>query len=98
MKFRVLRENALAEIEKRSIAISFRQSYHPLMTTFAEVVERADSLSQDEREDLIRILQARLREERRAEILEDVKMGEAAFKAGKCKVMTPAQIMRRLRK
>lgn len=68
------------------------------MTKFAEVLDSADSLSQDEREDLIRILQARLREERRAQILEDIKIGEAEYKAGKCKAMTPAQIMRRIRK
>jgi hypothetical protein len=73
-------------------------SYHTCMTTFAEVVERVDSLSQDEREDLIRILQARLRDERRAQILEDVKAAEAEYKAGKCKAMTPAQIMRRIKK
>jgi hypothetical protein len=64
------------------------------MTTFAEVVERAHALREDEREELIRILQARQREDRRAQILEEVKAGEAEFKAGKCKVMTPAQIMR----
>jgi len=68
------------------------------MTTFAEVVEDAHSLSQDEREELIRILQVRLREERRAQILEEVKTAESDYKAGKCKVMTPAQIMRRIRK
>jgi hypothetical protein len=68
------------------------------MTTFTEVVECADSLSQNEREDLIPILQTRLREERRARVIEDVKAGEAEFKAGKCKAVTPAQIMRRLKK
>ena len=68
------------------------------MTTFAEVVERAHSLRQDEREELIRILQARQREERRAQILEEGKTADADFKGGKCKVMTPAQIMRRFRK
>jgi hypothetical protein len=68
------------------------------MMTFDEVLDRADSMSQEEREELIRILQARLREERRAQILADVKEGEAEFAAGKCKPATPAEIMRRIRK
>jgi hypothetical protein len=68
------------------------------MTTFAQVVERVHSLTAEEREELIRILHARERDERHAQILEDVKTGEAEFKAGKCKPMTPAQIMRRVRK
>jgi hypothetical protein len=68
------------------------------MKTFAEVVDSADALSRDEQEELIRILQSRLREERRVQLVADVKAAETEFASGKGKAAMPAEIMRRLRK
>jgi hypothetical protein len=66
------------------------------MTTFNDVLEKAESLSQDEREDLIHILQARLREERRNRLLEDVEAGRQEFAAGLCKPATVEEIMKQV--
>jgi hypothetical protein len=67
------------------------------MKTFAEVVERADSLSQDEREELIRILQGRLREERREQLLQDVEESRKAIKSETTQSASIDEIMRRIR-
>ena len=67
------------------------------MTTFADVVERADSLSQDEREELIRILQGRLREERREQLLQDVEDSRKAVKNGVTQPASVDEIMRMTR-
>ena len=66
------------------------------MNKFGEVLDMADSMSQDEREDLIHILQARLRDERRAQIIRDVREAEEEFKAGGCRPSTPAEIMKQI--
>jgi hypothetical protein len=67
------------------------------MTTFAEVVERADSLSMDEREELIRILQGRLREARRQKLLQDVEESRKAIKSGATQRASVDEIMRSVR-
>jgi hypothetical protein len=67
------------------------------MTTFAEVVECAHNLSQDEREELVRILQSGLREERRAQILADVEEGRKEYESGACKPASVEEIMRKIR-
>jgi hypothetical protein len=67
------------------------------MTTFAEVVESAHSLSPDEREELVRILQSTLRAERRAQLLADVADAEREYESGACKPASVDDIMRRIR-
>jgi hypothetical protein len=67
------------------------------MTTFADVVERADSLSRDEREELIRILQVRLREERREQLIQDVEESRKAVKSGTTQPASVDEIMRMTR-
>jgi hypothetical protein len=62
------------------------------MSKFDQVLEMADTLSDGERENLIAILQARLRDERRAEIINDVKSAREEFRRGECEPATPDEI------
>lgn len=66
------------------------------MTTFAQVLDSADELAVDEQESLVAVLQHRLAEHRRAELVEAVKSARREFKAGRCRPATPAQIVKRL--
>ncbi|NER35512.1 MAG: hypothetical protein F6J93_16220 [Oscillatoria sp. SIO1A7] len=66
------------------------------MTTpknFAEVLDSADRLSIEEQEDLISILQNRLRDRRRADRVRDVREAQNEFAEGKCHPATPQQLM-----
>ena len=66
------------------------------MNTFAEVLELADSMSADERENLISILQSRLREERRAKLVEEIEAARREFAQGKCKSRSVDEIMQQV--
>lgn len=66
------------------------------MTKFAQVLDSADALAVEEQESLVEVLQRRLAERRRAELVEAVKAARREFKAGKCKPATPAQILKRI--
>ena len=68
-----------------------------LMSTppvFAEVVDAADALSEDEQEDLIQILRKRRSERGRQRVLRDIAEARADFAAGKIKPATVDEIMR----
>ena len=62
-------------------------------TTFTEIVDAADRLSPEDQENLIDILQKRLRDRRRAELVNDIREAQQEFAEGKCQVVTPAQLM-----
>ena len=62
-------------------------------TTFAEILEKADELSLEAQETLIRILQNRLRDQRRVEKVRDVEEAQQEFASGKCQPVTPEQLM-----
>ena len=62
-------------------------------TTFAEILERADELSLEDQENLIRILQNRLRDQLRSERVRDVQEAQQEFASGKCQPVTPEQLM-----
>lgn len=64
------------------------------MKTFAEVLDMADSMSPEDRENLVAILQSRLREERRAKLVEDVAESREDFAAGKCKPASVDEVMK----
>jgi len=66
------------------------------MKTFGQVLDWADALSLEEQESLVSILQRRLREQRRAELVKVVKEARAEFKAGKCRPALPAEIMKKI--
>jgi ribosome recycling factor len=66
------------------------------MKTFSQVVESADDLAPEEQESLIGVLQRRLTQRRRAELVKAVKEARREFKAGCCRPATPAQILKRV--
>lgn len=66
------------------------------MKTFGQVLDWADALSLEEQESLVSILQGRLREQRRAELVKAVKEARAEFKAGKGRPASPSEIMKKL--
>ena len=65
-------------------------------TTFTKILEAADRLQLEDQEDLIRILQNRLRDRRRTELIQDVQEAQQEFILGECKPVTPAQLMEEL--
>jgi hypothetical protein len=62
-------------------------------TTFAEILEAADQLPLEDQENLIDILQNRLRDGRRANLVKDVQEAQKEFAEGKCQPVTPEQLM-----
>ncbi len=62
-------------------------------TTFAEILEAAEQLPPEAQENLIDILQNRLRDRRRAEKIRDVQEAQKEFASGKCQPVTPEQII-----
>ncbi len=65
-------------------------------TSFVEILEAADHLLLEEQEDLIHILQNRLRDRRRAELIRDVKEAQQEFELGQCQSVSPEQLMQEL--
>ncbi len=63
---------------------------------FGEILEAAEQLSIEEREDLIRILQNRLREQKRADVVKDVQEAQQEFERGECQPITPEQLMKEI--
>ncbi len=63
---------------------------------FAEILEAAEQLSLEDREDLIRILQNRLREAKRTDIVQDVKEAQQEFARGECQPVTPEELMKEI--
>ena len=65
-------------------------------TNFREILESADRLPLEDQENLIIILQNRLRDRRRAERVKDVREAETEFVEGKCEPVTPEQLMKEI--
>ena len=65
--------------------------------SFAEVVDAADALSMEEREELVTLLRRRLAEERRRQIAADVAAGRKEFEAGAVRPSSADDLMRRAR-
>lgn len=65
-----------------------------MQTTFAEIVETIEALSLEEKETLIDILQHRLAESRRDQLLEDLKKAEEEFEKGLCQPMSVDEFMK----
>ena len=63
---------------------------------FVKILEAAEKLSLEDREDLIRILQNRLKEEKKANIVKNVKEAQQEFTEGKCQPATPEELMKEI--
>ena len=66
------------------------------MKTSGQVLEWADSLSLEEQESLVGVLQRRLREQHRAELVKAVKEARKEFKAGRCRPASPDDIIKKI--
>jgi len=64
-----------------------------IQTTFAEILEAAEQLPLEDQENLIHILQNRLRDQKRTELVRGVQEAQQEFAQGQCQPMTPEQIM-----
>ena len=67
------------------------------MNTFASTLDLADKLSLDEQEELSALLQRRVAEKRRAELITAVKEARDDFAGGKVKAATPSAIMKMIK-
>ena len=63
---------------------------------FGEVLEAIDQLSLEEQETLSEVLSRRLIECRRDELAQEVEQAEQEFEEGKCRVASPADIMKEI--
>ena len=66
------------------------------MQRFTDVLEAAEELAVDEKEELIRILHNRLIESRRSQLQYEVEKAEQEFELGLCKAMTPEEFMKEI--
>ena len=65
-----------------------------MQTTFAEVLETIEKFTIDEKETLVDILQHRLSEYRRNQLLKDIESSEKEFEEGLCKPMSIDEFMK----
>jgi hypothetical protein len=65
-------------------------------TPFADVLDAAGKLTLPEQEQLIDVLHRRTIEQRRAQIVEDVRDAEREFAAGGCRPASPAELMKEI--
>jgi len=65
-------------------------------TNFVKILDAAAELLLEEQEDLVQILQSRLRDRRRAELMKDIKEAQQEFELGNCSPVTPEQLMEEL--
>ena len=64
--------------------------------TFDQIVGLADGLPLPQKESLVEILSKRMLEQRRMGLRADIRAAGCEFKAGKCRAVTPAQLMREI--
>ena len=64
--------------------------------SFGEVLEAAETLSLEEKESLIEILQRRLIEARREELAKEIESARSEFQAGQCKAATPETLIKEI--
>ncbi len=61
--------------------------------SFYAVVEAADRLTPEEQETLIEVLNRRLADRKRAELVTDIQEGQREFESGALRPTTPGEIM-----
>jgi hypothetical protein len=66
------------------------------MKTFGDVLESVESLSLDEQENLLSILDRRLRERRRTELVQQVRAARRQCATGRCQKASPDEIIDRI--
>jgi hypothetical protein len=74
----------------------FRRPDMSQTTQFGEVLDAADHLSSDEKEELIAILRRRLAEEGRKRVVADVQESKREFNTGTCRPASADELMREI--
>ena len=64
-----------------------------IKTTFDDILDAAEKLPPEDQENLIYILQNRLRDRHRDERIRDIKEAQKEFAEGKCQPVTPEELM-----
>jgi len=64
--------------------------------TFDQIVGLADGLSLPQKESLVELLSKSLIEQRRASLRKDIRDANREFRTGKCRVVTPAELMQEI--
>lgn len=64
--------------------------------TFADILDQADRLPLDEKQELIDVLQRRAAEQRRKQIVREVAASEREHRKGQSKVGTASEIIREI--
>ena len=64
--------------------------------TFSDILEAADQLTLQDQEELVRILEHRLREQKRAALIKDVQDAQQEFARGNCQPTTPEDLMKEI--
>ena len=65
----------------------------PLVATFSDVLDAADSLDRDSQVELVSVLSKRLAEASREDLIRRVEESRKQLDAGQFEVLTPAQIL-----
>jgi hypothetical protein len=64
--------------------------------TFGDVLEAADQLSLEEKETLIEVLRRRLVDQRRGELVKEIKAARKEFQAGQCHPVSPEELIKEI--
>ena len=63
---------------------------------FGEILEAVDQLPPEDQETLLDVLQRRMIERRRDAIARDIRQAQREFQRGRCKPMTPSDLMKEI--
>lgn len=66
------------------------------MKTFGQLLESIEELPVEDQESLVTVMQKRMAERRRNELIDAVSKARAEFKTGKCRPATPSEIMKKI--
>ena len=72
------------------------EGYVPTEARFAEILEQADGLPVGDQEELVELLQSRVRDRRRAELSKDVAEAQREFQDGRCRPVTAEDLRREI--
>lgn len=86
---------SFAALPASSLAERPSRKQNPCMK-FADVLESAEALSLEEKENLVSVLQNRLREERRVELIRELKEADREFRSGRVRPALAHQIMKKI--
>jgi uncharacterized protein YeeX (DUF496 family) len=64
--------------------------------TFDKIVGLTDGLSLSQKESLVEILSKRVMEQRRTALRKDIRDANREFRAGRCRVVTPDELMQEI--